>query len=377
MTELMGKLGNPQLRVPAIHVAGSKGKGSVSHYLSWALQASGKTVGVYSSPHLSDWRERICVNGQFVNDEILAAAMSKVLDAANQDATFFDLLTATAFEVFAALEVDCMIIETGLGGKYDSTNVVRPLAAVITALELEHTDVLGDTLTKIAKEKGGIYKANTQLWCSENIEPGAKLVLHQIANSLGDELRVGPRGELSNPGLPRFVNSNRALAVAVLASLGGFYEQAAQELRTANVADLVIPGRFELRYTRGGRPVVFDVAHSENSLCEVLRCFRMQFKGQDRSILLALRDDKDYKKLAAAMALVECYDDCGENWYCCRAADHPRSARADKIAPAFKAQALAIVGLPKGDEPLLITGSTYLVGALRKKTIPASDVATI
>ncbi|MGY8759009.1 MAG: bifunctional folylpolyglutamate synthase/dihydrofolate synthase, partial [Planctomycetota bacterium] len=232
MMALMSALGNPHLQVPAIHVAGSKGKGSVAYYLGWALRAAGKNVGLYASPHLSDWRERVQVNGEFADEQTLAAAMEEVLAVAGDDATFFDLLTASAFQCFAKQQLDCMIIETGLGGRFDSTNVLKPMAAVITALELEHTDVLGDTLLEIAKEKGGIFKSNTQLWCASGIDPEAKLVLHQIANAVGDELNIGPRGALSAPELPKFFSSNRALAVAVLESLGGDYLIAAHLLRT-------------------------------------------------------------------------------------------------------------------------------------------------
>ncbi|MFT7517268.1 MAG: dihydrofolate synthase/folylpolyglutamate synthase [Myxococcota bacterium] len=377
MKSIMTALGDPHLQVPAIHVAGSKGKGSVAYYLSWALQRAGKNVGLYTSPHLSDWRERIQLNGSFANDDALCAAMEAVLDVAPDDATFFDLLTATAFQVFSNQQLDCMVIETGLGGRFDSTNVLQPMAAVITALELEHTDVLGETLSEIAKEKGGIFKPNTPLWCAASIDSQAKLVLHQIANALGDELKVGPRGELASPQVPKFAPSNRALAVAILESLGREYVIAAQLLRVADLNDLGIPGRFELRYTSKGRPVIFDVAHSQQSLAETLRCFRANFAGEQRAVLLALRDDKDEQKLAAAMHEVPNTDAIKEQWYCCAAGSHPRSARADKIAPAFNAKALTVVDFPQGEQPLLVTGSTYLVGALRDKTISPADVARI
>ena len=376
MTVIMSALGNPHLQVPAIHVAGSKGKGSVAYYLSWALRAAGKNVGLYASPHLSDWRERVQVNGEFADEQTLASAMEDVLAVAGDDATFFDLLTASAFQCFAKQQLDCMIIETGLGGRFDSTNVLKPMAAVITALELEHTDVLGDTLLEIAKEKGGIFKSNTQLWCASGIDPEAKLVLHQIANAVGDELNIGPRGALSAPELPKFFSSNRALAVAVLESLGGDYLIAAHLLRTVALTDLINPGRFELRYTTSGRPVVFDVAHSRQSLTETLRCFRTMFKNSPRAVLLALRDDKDAEDLGTALADVSNIDGAHEDWYCCPAGSHPRSARVDKIAPAFNARALSVVDFPEGEQPLLVTGSTYLVGALRDKTTLA-DVATI
>lgn len=165
---LLDRMGNPHLRVPAIHVAGSKGKGSVAILLEGALRAAGLRVGTYTSPHLRDYPERFRVDGRMISEEEFAETLGRVAGAIDADAsrendpapyrTVFEILTAMAFDLFARRGLDVVVLETGLGGRLDCTNVVRPEAAVITALGLDHTALLGPTLDRIAFEKGGIIK---------------------------------------------------------------------------------------------------------------------------------------------------------------------------------------------------------------------------
>ena len=364
MSEIMSRLDNPHLKVPSIHIAGSKGKGSVASYMSRALGDIGMRVGVYSSPHLSDWRERVQVNQEFIDDDQLAKSINLVIEVAPDSATFFDLLTASAFYSFSEMHLDCMVIEVGLGGRFDSTNVLQPVAALVTSIEFEHTDVLGDSLSKIAYQKGGIFKPGSQFWCASDIPVEAKKVLREISESFNQKLNIATYPELVAPGTPRFFASNRALAVSVLASLGEPYSRGVDFLNNLSFEDSNLPGRFELRYSREGRAIIFDVAHSPNSLVETLRCFRSCFKEEPRDVLFALRDDKDV--LSIAQSIGEPLSD--ENWYCCPAGDHPRSARVDKIGSCLKAKPQFLVDFPDSNHPLLVTGSTYLVGALRPKT---------
>ncbi len=164
MHALLGVLGDPHLAVPCVHIAGSKGKGSVCSMLSGCLQASGYTTGVFTSPHLVDERERIQLSGESVSEQEFDRALAKCRDACSQiidehgSPTYFELLTASAFVVFAEQAVDLAVIETGMGGRLDSTNVVEPVVVGLTAIHLEHTEVLGDTLAQIAGEKAGIIK---------------------------------------------------------------------------------------------------------------------------------------------------------------------------------------------------------------------------
>lgn len=373
--ELLERLGQPQRGVRAIHLAGSKGKGSVAHFLERGLRAAGLRTGLYTSPHLSDWRERARVDGEPAADEDYRRAFAAVLDAAGPGATFFDLMTAAAFLVFRARGCDWWVIETGLGGRFDSTNVLAPAAAVVTSIELEHVDVLGPDLPAIAREKAGIFKAGARSW--SGLVPGhpARPVLAAAAAAAGGVLQELPeevecRADLPYPQPP--MRRNFALARAILLDLaatggaGPALATAAAELARMPPAALVLPGRWEPRRLPDGRLAILDVAHTVESLRPLLAAFRHEFAGRARGVVFALRDDKDAAGLAAALGPAP----PGERWFAAPAGDHPRSAAPAAIAPCFGAVPLAAPGFPEGPEVLLVTGSTYLVGALRPRTVP-------
>ena len=157
---LLAKVGSPQRKLSAIHVAGTNGKGSVVATCEALLRARGLVVGRYTSPHLVDFRERVTVNGQPIFEEEVLEFLERWIPTAEEmGATFFEVTTALAFDWLAKREVDLAVIETGLGGRLDSTNVLTPRVATVTSIGLDHMDLLGDTLEAIAKEKAGIFKA--------------------------------------------------------------------------------------------------------------------------------------------------------------------------------------------------------------------------
>jgi dihydrofolate synthase / folylpolyglutamate synthase len=161
ITQLLADLGNPHHRVPVIHVAGTNGKGSVCAYVSSILEKAGYRVGRYTSPHLVDWRERICINSEWISSEDLLNALMQVKQAIQPQhlPTQFEVITAAMWWHFAHQQVDIAVIETGLGGRLDATNVCdRPLVSVITSISMEHWQRLGSTLEAIASEKAGIIK---------------------------------------------------------------------------------------------------------------------------------------------------------------------------------------------------------------------------
>jgi dihydrofolate synthase/folylpolyglutamate synthase len=156
--QILQDLGNPEQKVPIIHIAGTNGKGSVCAFLSKILIDAGYRVGCYTSPHLVDWRERITINGDWIKVEQFEAALAKVNQVILPDAmpTQFEVVTAAAWWYFAQQQVDIAVIETGLGGRLDATNVVeRPLVSVITSISMDHWQRLGNSLTAIASEKAG------------------------------------------------------------------------------------------------------------------------------------------------------------------------------------------------------------------------------
>lgn len=176
-------LGNPQLKFKSIHVAGTNGKGSTSHMLASILQESGYKTGLYTSPHLKDFRERFRINGLMVEEEFIIDFVTKHKSYIQEiKPSFFEVTVAMAFELFAERKVDFAVIETGLGGRLDSTNIIHPILSVITNIGLDHTDILGDTLEKIAFEKAGIIKENTPIIISEN-QNETFPIFTEVANS--------------------------------------------------------------------------------------------------------------------------------------------------------------------------------------------------
>ena len=161
ITDLCEVLGNPQRKWPSIHIAGTNGKGTVTHMIAAGLQEQGYRVGVYSSPHYIDFRERIKINGTWISEEDVVSFVERIHPHIEQiKPSFFEITVAMAFDYFAREDIDYAVIETGLGGRLDSTNIIKPLLSVITNISLDHMNMLGDSIYKIAHEKAGIIKSN-------------------------------------------------------------------------------------------------------------------------------------------------------------------------------------------------------------------------
>jgi dihydrofolate synthase/folylpolyglutamate synthase len=179
--KICAALNNPQTKFKTIHVAGTNGKGSVSHMLAAILQTAGYTVGLYTSPHLKDFRERIKVNGAMCEENFVIEFVEKIQPLISSiQPSFFELTVAMAFEYFVQQKVEVAVIETGLGGRLDSTNIVAPELSVITNIGWDHMNILGDSLEKIAVEKAGIIKQNVPVVIGEYL-PATKLVFEKEA----------------------------------------------------------------------------------------------------------------------------------------------------------------------------------------------------
>ena len=184
-------LGSPEKRFKSIHVAGTNGKGSTSHMLASVFQEAGYKVGLYTSPHLKDFRERIKINGLPISEqEVVEFITEHKLFFENHDCSFFEMTVGMAYDFFAANQVDIAIIEVGLGGRLDSTNIITPEVSVITNIGLDHTDMLGDTLEQIAYEKAGIIKPGVPVVISE-YHQDTYPVFKQVAETLGSDLYLG------------------------------------------------------------------------------------------------------------------------------------------------------------------------------------------
>jgi dihydrofolate synthase/folylpolyglutamate synthase len=402
MERLCESLGRPERRYRVAHVAGTKGKGSTSALLASILRAQGLRVGLYTSPHLAHLGERIAVDGRPASETDLGAAWDVVEPAVRalleggERVTFFEVTTALAFVRFAAAGCDAAVVEVGLGGRLDSTNVVRPEATAITSIGLDHQDKLGLTLEKIAFEKAGIVKNGVPLVsgvpegaaareiariCEERGAPLLRRGRHFEARPpLGEErilvseagtvfgLRTPRRGydRLSTRLAGRHMAENAALA-ATAAELMGASEEATRE----GLARGWIAGRFQL-VRREGRPrVVVDGAHNPDAALRLLEAFRDVYgEGARATLVLGAMRDKDVAGIVALLAPIAASAvaaPCGS----------PRETPAAEVAALLAARgvpspevassaedAIARADALAGPDGLvLVTGSLYLAGA--------------
>ncbi|MEZ5646238.1 MAG: Mur ligase family protein [Burkholderiaceae bacterium] len=313
MVDLMLRLDNPHRRFRAIHVTGSKGKGSVCALLEAAIHSAGWRVGRYASPHLECINERVIVRRNPIAMDALEKAIETVLAARDEaslsgtaaaDATWFDVMTAAAFLCFSRQSLDWVIVEVGLGGRLDSTNVVDGAIAVITNIGLEHTDVLGPTITHIAFEKAGIIKPGASVVTGVSPDSPAFEVVQAAAYQADAHLIPVPCD------LPGVSERNLALVRSVLDEMGARGETirntqqlfSAELLSDSLVRSVQLPGRLERMILPAGKgrsravSVVFDGAHVPFSLDAVLA----ELQERPKVALLALSSDKD------AAGMVEC-----------------------------------------------------------------------
>ncbi|HIF41323.1 MAG TPA: bifunctional folylpolyglutamate synthase/dihydrofolate synthase [Planctomycetes bacterium] len=386
MSDLVQRLGNPQEAFRSVHVGGSKGKGSVAALIAAGLGAAGLRVGRYASPHVERVNERLVIDGEEIADDALAHGIEKVLEAqaaaqAEQTpaaaATWFDLITAAAFVAMEAVGVGVAVVEVGLGGRLDSTNVLDPDLCVLTRIDLEHTDVLGGTREAIAGEKAGILKRGKPCvsavgcWRADT-DPGPARVIAERARELGCEL--------SAPGpLEGLVMGNEKLAKKCLEVLGEIGLKCADgrpvgaHLLVSETVRLGarLAGRLEKRRYEGV-PLVLDGAHVPTSLTAVLEELRgdPDLSGPCQPVL-SLAKDKDARGLLKALEghadrLVCTCVGGGRHWPADELAGLARELGFEAMAEPDAGEALAQAKARAGaDGWVLVTGSLYLVGALR------------
>ena len=300
MYELLESLGNPHLRAHTVHIAGTKGKGSTAAMIASMLTASGYRTGLYTSPHLIDIRERMRINGRLITKTELVRLVTRLkpeVEAVNARASFgrlttFEVLTALGFMFFAEKGAEFQVVEVGLGGRLDATNVVKPEVCVITTLGLDHTDVLGDTLAKIAAEKAGIIKPGIPV-VSAKLETDTTHVLEAFCRrndsrliEIGRDIIFTSRGEKNGlqfgeiqgmldtydvelPLRGRFQQENAAAAVGAVELLAERGHNVKAENIVLGLRTVRWPGRFQLIRKR---PVmIVDGAHNPQAAVELRR----------------------------------------------------------------------------------------------------------
>lgn len=269
IVEVTKQLNNPHTRFKSIHIAGTNGKGSVAHILASVLQEAGYKTGLYTSPHLKDFRERIKINGKRISkEEVINFVSSNKNLFENLELSFFEMTVAMAFDYFAEKEVDIAIIECGLGGRLDSTNIINPELAIITNISLDHTNILGDTLEDIAIEKAGIIKENRPIIIGRNQEEIKNIFVktarernaEQYFPEIKNEVKTDLKGEY------QIENCNTALkGVELLKNLNWKIEQEDIENGFKNVtANTGLLGRWQIL---NKEPLIIcDTAHNEDGI---------------------------------------------------------------------------------------------------------------
>lgn len=299
---LLGFLGDPHRLFRAIHVGGTNGKGSTAAMVASVLGRQGYRVGLYTSPHLIDFTERIQVNGRVIPSDRVWAMTEKVRQASDaclsEPPTFFEATTALAFAHFADAAVDCAVIEVGLGGRFDATNVLTPLVTAVTKIALEHVDYLGSDLKGIAREKAGIAKPKVPFVTGE-ADPEIRAELVREAKRRGAEPIITvdptlrPRKDTQLGLRGRHQIANALVAHAVLNALPKPFGPVGKSL-PASFAHAYIPGRFEVR----GK-WIFDVAHNPDGMKVVAEAIRDGGTTIRRPLhaLVGIRNDKDWRAM--------------------------------------------------------------------------------
>jgi dihydrofolate synthase / folylpolyglutamate synthase len=394
--KLCEHLGNPQTKFKSIHVAGTNGKGSTSHMLASVLQQAGYKTGLYTSPHLKEFTERIRINGIEVEKDFVVGFVNKIRPVIEEiKPSFFEITVAMAFDYYAQQNVDIAVIEVGLGGRLDSTNVINPLLSVITNIGWDHMDILGDTLPKIAAEKAGIIKQHVPVVVSER-QPEVQQVFIEKAKEqntsivfASDEIDISTNH--SDKGQIIFMMSERNKPVVenLHLPLQGYYQQknlagvfkAIEVLRNQGLTishDALVDGLINVlintnlkgRWQKlGEKPLVIcDTGHNIDGIQEVVRQIRaQQFKVLH--FVLGMVKDKDISKVLSLLPKEAKY-------YFCQA-KIPRAMDAEELAQ--KAIAFDLKGetirdvneaihtskaAAKSEDFIFIGGSTFVVAEI-------------
>ena len=322
-TALLEILGDPHRAFPSFHVAGTNGKGSTVATIDALLRKPGRRVARYTSPHLVDFRERILVNGVAISDDAVAEFLDlRMPDIERTGATFFEATTAMAFHWFASSNVDVAVIETGLGGRLDATNVITPLVATVTSIGIDHTEYLGTTIEEIAAEKAGIFKRGVPAVIGE-ADPEVRELLIEQAVGRGAS-RVSARGrdwEVSGVDVGAFATAftfeldragqrhatpllgahqawNAGTALASVAAAGPPWASASTD-SAASLMHVQLPGRFH-RHDR----FIFDVAHNPDGAATLARTLSTLSPPRPIGALVTVLADKDWLGILTALAPV-------------------------------------------------------------------------
>lgn len=392
ITALCEALGDPQKDLKFIHVAGTNGKGSFCAMTESVLRAAGYKTGLYTSPYIKVFNERMQVNGQMISDEELAELteyVKPIADGMTDKPTEFELITAIAFEYFKRHKCDVVVLEAGMGGRLDSTNIIRePLISVITGIALDHTAFLGDTVEKIAAEKAGIIKDERPiLWGGEDIF--AKEVIENKAKEKGSEFFFVDYGQLRNinatlDGTSLDFGEHKGIKInllglyqpkntAVVLSAVDILRKEGMDIPESAVKEGLLRARWQARFEILSREplVIFDGAHNPQGIDSAVMSIKHYFKDKKVYVMTGVLKDKDYGVISTRLAEIA-------SRAFVMTPENPRALPAEEYADILKAKgveakaydsikeafAQAKREAKKDGVPLVCLGSLYVYSSL-------------
>lgn len=370
ITQLLEAVGNPQDSLKFIHVAGTNGKGSVCTMAAKILESAGNKVGLYTSPFILSFRERIQINGKFIPKRSLAALAKKLINT-KIVVTEFEFITALAFLYFKSQKCDIVVLETGLGGRLDATNVIKaPLVSVITSISLDHTAVLGDTIEQIAAEKCGIIKQGCKVVSSVQCEQAMSVIKQKAPNVIvPSDYKAVP----SDFDGQRFIYNNEEYITSLLGEHQ--VENAATAIEAVKASGIDVseqdikngletvfhPARMEV--IKKQPLIILDGAHNPSGALALEKLI----KGKNLCAIIGVMADKDFSEV------LECTAPHFEKIITVTVKENPRSLSAEELANAVKPynsnvfvassykEAISLFA----DKPFVVYGSLYLASAIR------------
>lgn len=399
MEWMMEKLDHPERKMNAIHIAGTNGKGSTVSFLRHILEEQGCSVGTFTSPYIERFNERISVNGEPVNDQQLATLVRRVKPLAEElrktplgEPTEFEIITAMALIHFSEEDLDYVLMETGLGGRYDSTNIITPILSVITNIGHDHMNILGSTIEQIAEEKAGIIKQGVPVVTGVRQPESLDVILRKAADcrarvyTLNEDFQIEHIESTEEGEIFRYINDlfkpdayvssmrgshqveNAALAlqcVEVLHFMGEIFDR---QLYGEGVTKTTWPARFET--VRSSPLTIIDGAHNEEGTKALIETMKQHYAGRKITLVYAALEDKPVRKMIAQ--LEEIIDIAYMTTF-----DFPRAMAAEDLASFSNIR--TTIAMPNVDEALehasqqvgrsgvlLITGSLYFISNVRK-----------
>jgi dihydrofolate synthase/folylpolyglutamate synthase len=370
ITTICELLNNPQNSIKTIHVAGTNGKGSTSHMIASVLQEAGYKVGLYTSPHLKDFRERIRINGESISKkEVIEFVHTNKQLLEEVTPSFFEWTVGLAFHYFEKEQTDINVIEAGLGGRLDSTNILSPEVSVITNISLEHTAILGDTIELIAKEKGGIIKRSTPIVIGET-HPITKPIFEEIANELNAPIYFSDKNikkdhELDLKGNIQQKNAKTCLqTIHVLNKNGWKIDEVSINNGLKNVIkNTQLLGRFQL--INKNPFIVLDTAHNPNGIESLIKEIET-YTFKKLHVVIGMVPDKNHKEVLSLFPEDTVF-------YFCSATNERviKGTELMKIAKIFNTKGTSYNSVSEGYETaienasnedfIVVTGSNFVV----------------